>query len=149
MTHTDHLRIIKFIHGWLPTNEQKCRYGASITDTCPSPECLEKETQLHIFSCKCHKQRAILGSLYMNLDKFFTKTKTTLSLRMALKNGIRHWILRLQNSTPDTTPFPQWNPNPYNTGASTPGHITAISQAYKSQSHIGWDNLLRGRLSIL
>ena len=95
------------------------------------------------------EQRDIISSLYANLDKYFQRTKTALSLRMAPKSGIRHWIFRLQNSSQDTTPFPEWHPNPYNTGASTPAHIQSISLAYKSQCNIGWDNLIRGRISNL
>ena len=145
---TDHLRLIKYIHGWLPTNEQKCKYGASTTDLCSSPSCHMVETQLHMFQCLCPRQRSNLNELLPNLEKYFSKTKTALSLRMAFKAGIRHWIHRHQNPRHQSTPFPTWTPNPYNTGASLPEHLTVITKAYSSQCSIGWDNLLRGRLSI-
>ena len=89
------------------------------------------------------------NDLLTNIDRYMTKTKSGLALTSALKSGIRHWLRRhaIHPTTPDHQSFPQWMPNPYNTGTATPEVIQLVSKAYRSQTNIGWQHLLQGRLS--
>ena len=122
-------------------------YGSSNTDKNPSATCNNIETQMHMFVCNCGKQKEIQETLLPTIEKHLTKTKVPLAFRSALKSGIRHFLYALSTENPEEHPIPTWTPNPYNSGGTSPQILRMISQAYTSQSAIGWRHLLQGRLS--
>jgi hypothetical protein len=62
----DQRRILKFVHGWLPTYDQLYREKQAPTQRCPLCHYLI-ETNLHLFQCRHPSQREIVRKMYHNL----------------------------------------------------------------------------------
>jgi hypothetical protein len=58
----DQRRILKFVHGWLPTNKRLHREGSSISPKCPLCNHLE-ETNSHLIACSHHEQQIIMDEI--------------------------------------------------------------------------------------
>jgi hypothetical protein len=128
------LRIVKLAHGLYHTNyEAKKMYRA--TNLCPCCK-LKMETLSHVFRCadtnvSSHQASAkslLETSLLSNTPKQLTKM---------LLHGLEQWESMENTSTSPTPSFCE---------TVVPTEV-ALIQAFQSQSSIGWDYLLRGRLS--
>jgi hypothetical protein len=129
------LCIVKLAHGLYHTKrESKKMYGT--TDTCP---CCNRssETQSHVFRCQESVTSANRAAAKSILEKSLL-ANTPKALVTILLHGIQQWEM-LEDSA--NTPTPLYR------GSVVPSDI-ALVQAFHSQSTIGWDQLLRGRLSI-
>jgi len=145
----DHTRLLKLMHGWLPTLQQRFDYGASHTNLCPAPTCWAVETQQHIFACTCPCQLSHRDRLFQDITSFCATPKVLPpAFGSALSDGLRHWLSSLQTDTPDTYTFPtSWSPNPYKKTKLRPKYLAAIQAAYTSQASLGWAHPFYGRLS--
>jgi len=129
------LRIVKLAHGLYHTKrESKKMYGT--TDTCPCCN-QSSETQSHVFRCQESVTSANRAAAKSILEKSLL-ANTPKALVTILLHGIQQWEM-LEDSA--NTPTPLYR------GSVVPSDI-ALVQAFHSQSTIGWDQLLRGRLSI-
>jgi hypothetical protein len=116
----DQRRILKFVHGWLPTNNRLFREKRQNTTRCPL--CFYVvEDAVHLFSCIQTKQAT-------TKERLINKIATELKIREPIKSVVQKAI--------EMTPHnPQWQPD--NTG----------SRGLSAQTRIGWQQLLFGRLA--
>jgi hypothetical protein len=126
-TLADQSRILKFVHGWLPTASRAFKEGSSLSQRCAICHA-PREDNFHLFQCT---NRA--------MDKIQEKIQSFLVKDMhdhgdsELSNIIEIGILNAGVT-------PKWTPS-----------ITDVSRkwrtAVRDQTSIGWDQLLRGRIS--
>jgi hypothetical protein len=122
----DQQRILKFVHGWLPTGKHLFR-----EEQCESPRCLLcdalEETNDHLLDCSNDRQRAsaqeIITYLWKDVHDHGDSELSNL-LEMALQHSShREWV-------------------PY------PGDISpALHCCVRQQSAIGWHHLYKGRIA--
>jgi hypothetical protein len=133
------ISLSKLSHNLLNTNYQNQKYYGH-PDTCP---CCDKqlETFSHMLSCSSDSSTLHRQNLLEQLQKEMLKINIPKSITSAIIHGISQWcIQQLDPSQPQRSPT---------YGSLVPLDI-AITQAYTDQTRLlGWDNLLRGRLSIL
>jgi hypothetical protein len=65
---TDQIRILKFVHGWLPTAHHLHKEGTAITTRCKLCGALT-EDNLHLFSCHAPEMQLIHGKLQQSILK--------------------------------------------------------------------------------
>jgi hypothetical protein len=119
----DQRRIVKLVHGWLPTNDRMHRELQSSTQRCPLCFYIS-ETNIHLFSCKHIKQAETVQELHDYLKDDNSENK---SISAIIGSALRHSI---EN--------PKWQP------AATD---TAITPSIQAQSKIGWQQVFLGRIA--
>lgn len=118
----DQCRILKFCHGWLPTNERLHREQQATTSRCSLCHHLQ-ENNIHLFTCKHPGQQDIIQSLFKRIENDNTNygvDEMVDLVKMAIQNLGTPW----SHTTEDGT----------------------LKQCIQDQTDIGWDNLLLGRL---
>jgi hypothetical protein len=123
----DQRRILKFVHGWLPTYDRLHREKLSKSQRCPLCFYLV-ENNHHLFLCKHPSQQAISASMAERLRKD-NQCSTRQELIHAIMEGITHGIKDSQWTAPavyDNNKINKW--------------IT-------EQNQIGWSQLINGRLA--
>jgi hypothetical protein len=127
------VRLLKFMHGWLPTMKRQKRYRLSSSSRCPICK-TRRESQSHILCCRHPHSRANF-SLQLQLAKKFLSPYKPLPL---LWKTITDWLLHTFCDRPAPSDvFPD----------DAIGH--KLRTALYAQSNIGWSNALRGRLTPL
>jgi hypothetical protein len=120
----DHTRILKFVHGWLPTASQTFKEGTSTSQRCQIRHA-PREDNFHLFYCNNRKIEAIQEKIQQYIVKDMHDHGDS-----KVSNIIKIGIL---NAGLDSN----WVPS-----------INDISRKWKAavrdQSRIGWDHLLRG-----
>jgi hypothetical protein len=123
----DQTRILKFVHGWLPTASRTFKEGSSVSQRCAicyAP----REDNLHLFQCT----NRVMDTIQEKLQFFLVKDMHDHG-DSELNNIIEIGILNAGMT-------PKWAPS-----------IADVSRkwrtAVRDQTSIGWDQLLRGRIS--
>jgi len=121
--------LVKFLHRWLPVGKQVHRYNPIIySSQCPS--CDEPVEDFHHFlSCPCPERRKWQSNLRTAIRHCTARMNTNPILVDLLIDGIHHWL----HQTPDP-------PTPFS---------NTYEPLITSQTHIGWDQLIFGRWSLL
>lgn len=117
------LRILKFIHGWLPVNARQHREDPTIPRTCLC--CQEVETVWHVLYCAHPSRREAKDNFMKSLDKYFRTSHTDPAVAKVLTCAFQ--------SLPATPTF-----------ENTPEHV---NEFIRDQQLIGWHELYCGRLS--
>ncbi len=138
LTRCRQISIAKLSHSLLNTNHQNHKYyGTSLTCPC----CWDDiETLRHVFICQQEEVAAHRKEQLQRLIDDLNTIKTPILLNTTIIQGISSWIdqeLGLLDSP--RCPFSH---------SVVPSHMI-LTQAYQDQSQIGWDQLLRGRISTL
>jgi hypothetical protein len=120
----DQRRILKFVHGWLPTYDRLYREQQSPNPQCPLCKNLV-EDNLHLFTCKHPQQQEIILTLHKRLESDNTNYGVD-----TLIHNITMAISRIGQT---------W----------TPPHTDeeALNSCLQDQTRIGWKQMLFGRIS--
>jgi hypothetical protein len=124
----DQRRILKFVHGWLPTYNRLYREKQTNTQQCPLCNYLI-EDNLHMFNCRHESQRDTVRKMFDQLQQESgNDDKQSLVTRIirGLKEGLK-----------DLT----WQANPVSQDQLT-------SKWIQEQNQIGWYQMLYGRTGI-
>ena len=126
-------RIKKWIFNKLPTNKHLCKIHQIDESICHSCRLVEEDND-HILRCSCENRHRIrrdwIEALYHYLD---TTSATPKEVTRCIMRGVTNWLLGL--------------PTPSIQSVSYLASSHLIS-AYESQTQIGWDQFLRGRISL-
>ena len=125
------LSMTKFIFDWIPHNvyQEKRKYIS--TKMCPCCK-TEEETWRHIFTCTNVTRREHRWEQLQQLRRNIDGIKTPFEVRDAILLGIHNWIDgRKQFTEFDTV---DWE--------------DTVTNAVRYQNHIGWGNLMRGRMAL-
>jgi hypothetical protein len=126
-TQEDQTRIIKFVHGWLPTQHRKHKEGAA-----PSPQCklcmARCENNMHLFQCKHPNMAPIQEAIQIHIlsttqDHGHSELNNIMDLGMA-----------------ESIDRPSWTPYMENISKE-------LKDAIMEQNKIGWQQVYYGRLS--
>jgi len=140
----DKTRLLKFIHGWLPTLEHRQRYDPSVDDaTCPAPNCQDIESQDHFFFCRHATQCSQRSRLMDELRTFFQESKTPQALSDTICAGITAWLSPNTPSSHQPLQVPPHLSEPSNTPAQVRARLV---RAFTQQSKVGWSHFFRGRI---
>jgi hypothetical protein len=122
----DQRRILKFVHGWLPTYDRLYREKQAPTQKCPLCHYLI-ETNLHLFQCRHPSQREIVQKMYHKLknDKSMGEHEITTIL-----------IGQLQEN----------HQEPGNTNTAECSNPT-VARFVRNQHTIGWKHIFDGRIA--
>jgi hypothetical protein len=121
----DQTRIIKFVHGWLPTQRWLHREGLATTPKCPLCEALVEDT-MHLFACQHHRMQEVQEKLPLYLAKSLHdhgNSELTNIIEIGLASSITS----------------KWEADP-----------TMVSVEWRNaileQNKIGWEHIYRGRI---
>ena len=128
-----HLRIVKFVHRWLPVghrlHKQKDSYSARCS-LCQAPD----ETVDHMVRCPDPDAAALRTRSLLSLKALLTDTGTDPTLCHILCTAITQWLhtgaRHIAISPPADHPF-----------------CAQLYEAITKQNIIGWDQFFKGRLS--
>jgi hypothetical protein len=125
--------IIQYIHGRLPCNQKEKLYYEYRSDLCSG--CGQQiETQEHVIQCNCSDMRKLLKKNYMrNLYRIMESNETEENTSRVIGVCINKWI-----HGEEIPKMKELADNP----------SKELIEAYKEQTTIGWDQFLKGRLSI-
>ena len=118
--------LIKYLHGWLATNQRKYREGALHTKLCPL--CGHEEHKSHMFVCTNEQFGDVRKGLWNRLIRELSKSTDT---------GFFHvfygGMVTVLGEDPPTDPTKRDWPK-------------SLQEAYEVQDTIGWDQVLAGRI---
>jgi hypothetical protein len=123
----DQRRLLKFAHGWLPTNARLFREAQESSPACRCCGSLE-ETNDHILVCS-HKALSAHRKKWMEYLKRDTENHGNPEMNKLIETA-------LCKSAADTT----WKPTKDN-------HHSDLHQCIKQQNKIGWHHLFKGRMA--
>ena len=129
--------IAKFVHGQWNTGAQKVKFKQDDQGLCP---CCNSalETTEHVFRCTAETAVTFREKELQQLSEFLSEQELPTPLKQCLLYGIMEWT-RGEMETPSFL-------------APTRGRVAVVdqlaTQAYVEQTHLGWDAILRGHLSV-
>jgi hypothetical protein len=129
--HNDRMRIQKAIHSLLPTNHQLNRHHPHIEDRCATCT-IGPETDDHILQCSHPLRTTIKDEWLIELSTFLREEHTPRAVHDSILPGIQNWL--------DKKPTPSLQ-----TLVTDPSQ--ALQRAFSTQSTIGWNHFIRGRLA--
>jgi hypothetical protein len=97
-----------------------------------------------VLTCKSLEAELIRAYSWSKLRKQMDKWSLSSDMWIAMENEVRHYTLNPLKSDPDNMPLEP--PSPFGTMFHTPRKRLKV--AFRAQSQIGWDNFLKGRLSL-
>jgi hypothetical protein len=124
---SDQTRILKFVHGWLPTAARAFKEGSASSPRCPICHA-PREDNLHLFQCNNKEMELVQEKLQLYLvkdmhDQGDSEISNIIEIGILNANSMNNW-------SPSTSNVSQhWKP------------------AVREQSKIGWSHILCGRLS--
>lgn len=120
----DQRRILKMVHGWLPTYERLHRENQTTNPRCPLCH-YRSETSFHIFCCKHPRQREIYKRIINYLEE---------NVGQSGNKRINQILIAVMENANDTMP-----PHIENTGDNQ------IDKWIQDQNKIGWNHMFYGR----
>jgi hypothetical protein len=125
--------ITKFLHKWLPTAHNMRKRSANNSRKCQQcPH--DDETDDHVCQCPHDGAEAIRRSGLASLKAILTKSHTDTALQLLFIHGIESWMCdgndMLEVDPPHEHPF-----------------SAQLQVAIQEQNVIGWNQILRGRIS--
>ena len=119
--------LIKYIHGWFATQRRQCRIGATATSTCPL--CGREDNSEHIFHCQAEHMHQIRQGRWIKLLQDVVHS-TEDGFKQIFRAGMMTIMGQEHPSRRTVLDWPQ-----------------ELVEAYDSQTGIGWDQVLYGRMS--
>jgi hypothetical protein len=125
--------IQKYIHGRWSCNKRENTYYPFRNDKCMV--CIETvETQIHVLQCPlCKKREKLRKELGNDLNRYFVNTET----HPAVSRVLKHYLMGLVNGK-------ECEPVKVLVEDASPTLIRAVEE----QTQIGWENFIKGRISI-
>jgi hypothetical protein len=125
----DQTRILKFVHGWLPTAARSHKEGTATSPRCPLCDA-PREDNIHLFQCNNKDMEVVQEKLQYYLVKDMhdhgdSEISNLIELGIISVSRKNTWTPSLANVSP------KWK------------------SAVKDQSKIGWSHILCGRISKL
>lgn len=134
LSHADRQIIQKFNFHHLPTLRREQFKNRDIPHTCPHCHTANVEDDDHILLCTSPLRMKAKYHWDQVVSEYLSREYTPLAVKQALMLGFHHWLLN--------QPIPNIE--------TTFGHLPlAVKAAYKAQTAIGWDHMIRGRCSNL
>lgn len=132
LSHSDGQKIQKFNYNHLPTNRRLSKFHLHITNMCP---CCNADEELddHVVWCNSGDRLAAKQLWEKDVYHFLSEQHTPPVVRTAMMLGFHHWIYR--KPIPSLLQY-------------IPTASLELQTAYNAQTHIGWNHLVRGRISI-
>lgn len=134
LSHADRLTIQKYNFHHLPTLRREKLKHTTTSDFCPHCHINEQETDDHILLCTSPPRMEAKKHWERIIYDYLSKEFTPFAVKQAIMLAIHNWLLLQPIPNIDTT-LPHLHPD--------------VKTAYKAQSAIGWDQLIRGRCSHL
>jgi hypothetical protein len=119
--------LTKYLHGWLPVGHVVHRYDKKYEKECPSCNSVEEETIGHLHVCPGEPREQWRKETLAETKKKLCTLQTPFPIQEIFLNGLHS---ALYGTPPPTTRYP---------------HLQGI---IATQGAIGWDQLLKGRLSV-
>jgi len=142
-------RIIKFANRWSATAVRMNDWQRSVNPRCPNCPRTDRlpspfdEDEDHILRCSHDRIRETRNNALTRLEQLMKTIDTPRDVSIAIMFGLRSWFANEQyhGDEPDI----EWPPPdfPYH-----PQQHAAIKNAFHRQTEIGWDEFLRGRISM-
>jgi hypothetical protein len=126
-TQEDQTRVIKFVHGWLPTQHRKHKEGAATSPQCKlcKAQC---ENNIHLFLCN-----------HQNMTKIQTAVSTHL-LASTQDHGHSELNNIIDIGLTESTVRPSWTPDMKYISMD-------LNKSIAEQNRIGWQQVYYGRIS--
>jgi hypothetical protein len=121
-------QLLKFVYGWLPIGKRRQTIDSRAKITCPSCG-NDEETHDHIVQCEEPKRKLISESLVLSIRQLCEKSKVNEHLT---ENFLSHLTAWTENTIAPTIP----------------SNNDALRRAIDEQKLIGWDNCMRGFISV-
>ena len=121
------VQVVKLVHNIVPTNAQRKTYGQIRHSDCPLYR-LHPETTHHIMRCQHGTRKKWRESTKGEMVKAGKHARTSIEMVEAFVGGWFHWLDTGQ--PPDCTGFP-----------------TDIQEAISTQTRLGWDQVINGRIT--
>jgi hypothetical protein len=109
----------------------------------PCCVCGDHEDWWHVLTCKALDAELIRADSWKKLRKMMDKWSLSSDMWIATENGVQRYTLNPLKRDPDN--MPPAPPSTFGITFHTP--INRLKVVFCSQSQIGWDNFLKGRLS--
>ena len=124
------IRLIKFLHNWLNTGEQKVRINSNAVGDCPICG-KEEESWMHLLKCEHIKAVTTRTAAVTKLKGDLRRLKTAPIITTVLIYKINQWT----GNTSDKPP-------------QIPGNEVGLhlGLALEEQADIGWENFMKGRV---
>ena len=135
-------RITKLQHRWIPTRKRMQDRDNSIDGRCPNCNTRQYETEDHIMRCPNEEISSARELALVELTIAMSRVETPPDITHAIMYGIEKWIEQERNRR-NPTPI-LWPPTNYRYDPVKHRHI---ADAFESQCNIGWDEMIRGRIS--
>jgi hypothetical protein len=117
----DQRHILKYAHGWLPTNKQLYCENQSMTTRCTLCHYIVEDEQ-HLFTCQHPDQQKAISALYERIQK---EIQTSEEIKTSI-------ITTIHQCAKDTS----WKPT----------HKMPI-QGARTQNEIGWSHIMQGQIA--
>ena len=135
-------RIVKLQHKWTATRKQMQDRDNSIDGRCPNCDTRQYETEDHIIRCPHDDISNARELALVDLTIAMSRMETPPDLSHALIYGLEKWIDQERNRR---NPIQiSWPPANYTYDAIK---HRCLADAFDSQCKIGWEEMIRGRLS--
>jgi hypothetical protein len=125
--HEDQMRILKFVHGWLPTQHRRAKEGASSSQRCRLCNA-EREDNMHLFACKHTVMEQLQAKIAIHINKWLHE------------NGDSEMTNIFEIGLQESTDSKGWQPD---SRYVSPRWKPAVN----AQSKIGWQHIFHGRLA--
>jgi Reverse transcriptase (RNA-dependent DNA polymerase) len=121
-------QLLKFVYGWLPIGKRRQSFDPKACIICPSCG-NEEETHDHILQCEEPKRRQIFENLTESIRQQCEKSKVNSQLTEEFLSHLTAWIEKSE-------------------APILPSNSTPLRRALTDQKAIGWNNCMRGFLTI-
>jgi len=141
-------RIIKFANRWSATAVRMNDWQRSINPRCPNCPRTDRlpspfdEDENHILRCSHPKIDTARNTAINRIEQLLKSLDTPRDVTIAIMYGLRSWFTNEQYNG-DEPPI-LWPPPGFQ---YHPQHHAQIQKAFETQTIIGWDEFLRGRIS--
>ena len=132
MKNSSKTRIIKFLHDWLPVGYQQRHIYVDRDPSCPTCNNCKIEKVDHIFRCK--ERQKTRAECFTHMKNNLSKINTNDNITSTIIKGIKHWVSGFRQEFQVTFP-------------TQDKLLHRIQLAVLEQNEIGWNNLLKGRIS--
>jgi hypothetical protein len=109
----------------------------------PCCMCGQHEDWINVLTCKSMYAEMIRAESWSKLKKQMHKCSLSSDMWIAMESDVRHYIMNPLKRDPEK--MPPDPPSPFGTMFYTP--INILKVAFLAQSQIGWEKILKGRLS--
>lgn len=131
LSHNDRIRVQKFIHDQLATNQRLAREKEHLEDRCTTCGYIGEDND-HILRCQTAQHNTTRQEWMIALSTYLRKDHTPPEVETAILGGLTAWLAKRPTPTIQSL---------------VPNASTDLILAYKHQCQIGWRHFVRGRIA--